>query len=109
MSDHTLRTSGGTTACVVAGRLLSAKPDLKILIVEAGPHTQEDLAHIQPARFMTHLIPGSKTVRFYQAKASETLGGRALVVPTGGCIGGGSSMNCERCNNLPLSIMSDME
>lgn len=86
---------GGTTACVVVGRLLSAKPDLKILVVEAGPHTQDDLAHIQPARYISHLRPDSKTLRFYQAKESESLGGRAMIVPAGRCIGGGSSVNCE--------------
>ena len=86
---------GGTTACVVAGRLLSAKPDLKILFVEAGPHTHNNLSHIQPARYITHLRPDSKTVRLYQAKESEALGGRAIVVPAGQCIGGGSSVNCE--------------
>ena len=80
---------------MVAGRLLSAKPDLKILILEAGPHTHDDLAHVQPARFINHLLPTSHTVRCYKAKESEAMGGRALIVPTGRCIGGGSSVNCE--------------
>ncbi|KAK7688538.1 hypothetical protein QCA50_008076 [Cerrena zonata] len=84
---------GGTAACVIVGRLLTVKPDLRILVVEAGPHTQDDLAHTQPARFINHLQPDSQTVRFYQAKESEILGGRAIVVPTGRCVGGGSSVN----------------
>ena len=64
-------------------------------MVEAGPHTQDDLAHIQPARYITHLQPNTKTVKFHQAKASETLDGRVIVVQAGRCIGGGSSVNCK--------------
>ena len=79
----------------MAGRLLSAQPDLRVLVVEAGPHTQDDLAHVQPARYITHLQPNTKTVKSYQAKESETLNGRAILVQTGRCIGGGSSVNCK--------------
>lgn len=89
-----LQRIGGTTACVVAGRLLAADPTLRILIVEAGPHTHNDLSHIQPARYSSHLFPNSRTIRSYKAQESEGLGGRAIVVQTGGCIGGGSSVNC---------------
>ncbi|OJA12090.1 hypothetical protein AZE42_02168, partial [Rhizopogon vesiculosus] len=31
--------TGGTTAYVVAGRLAACDPSLRILILEAGPHT----------------------------------------------------------------------
>jgi len=86
---------GGTSACVVAGRLAAADPTLRILVIEAGSSTQGDLAHIQPARYAGHLLPDSKTVKFFTANPSEALGGRSVVVPTGQCIGGGSSVNCE--------------
>ncbi|KAI0790978.1 GMC oxidoreductase-domain-containing protein [Abortiporus biennis] len=84
---------GGTTACIVAGRLAAADPSLKILVVEAGPHTQNVLFHTQPARYLNHLLPDSRTIKFLVGKESEHLGGRAPIVPCGQCIGGGSSVN----------------
>ncbi|KAJ3549123.1 hypothetical protein NM688_g5215 [Phlebia brevispora] len=86
---------GGTAGCIVAGRLAAAAPDLKILVLEAGPSTKEEPAHIQPARFITHYTPAAKTARFHFSQPSEALGGRALPVIAGSCLGGGSSINCE--------------
>lgn len=63
-------------------------------MLEAGPPTYEDPAHVQPARYLSHLLPGSKTVRFYESKKMEQLGGRSVVIPCGQCLGGGSSVNC---------------
>ena len=87
--------TGGTTSCLVAGRLADADPSLRILIVEAGPHTKDNLAHTQPARFLHHLVPDSKTVTFQVANAEKALSDRQVVVPCGHCVGGGSSVNCE--------------
>ncbi|TCD66633.1 hypothetical protein EIP91_001100 [Steccherinum ochraceum] len=84
---------GGAAACVTAGRLAAADPSLKILIVEAGPRTEDDPAHIQPARFLSNMLPDSKTMKFLIANPSEHLGGRSVIVPAGQCIGGGSSVN----------------
>ncbi|KAI0337223.1 alcohol oxidase [Trametopsis cervina] len=84
---------GGTTACLVASRLADADPTLKILVIEAGPHTEDDLAHIQPARYLSHLRPDSSTVTFVVANPEEELAGRQTIVPCGSCIGGGSSIN----------------
>ena len=97
--------TGGTTAGIVVGRLAAADPSLRILILEAGPHTQDDLAHIQPARFLTHLQPGSKTVRNVIARPSEHLDGRELAVQCGQCVGGGSSVNCK-FSGLPCQRLS---
>ncbi|KAG1904334.1 uncharacterized protein F5891DRAFT_1184545 [Suillus fuscotomentosus] len=36
---------GGTTACVVAGRLAAYDPSLRILILEAGQHTLNKPIH----------------------------------------------------------------
>ncbi|TFY62495.1 hypothetical protein EVG20_g6684 [Dentipellis fragilis] len=102
--DHPLKSSvddeydiviagGGTAGCVLAGRLAATAASLKILVLEAGPETKDDLAHIQPARFLPHLLPTSTTVRFHIEPPSETLAGRPLVVPTAQCLGGGSSVN----------------
>ncbi|KAI0727744.1 glucose-methanol-choline oxidoreductase [Fomitopsis betulina] len=84
---------GGTTGCVVAGRLAAADPSLRIAIIEAGPPTLDDLAHMQPARYLNHLLPGSVTMKFNVGKESADLGGRAPLVPCGQCLGGGSSVN----------------
>lgn len=79
----------------IASRLADADPSLKILIVEAGPHTEDDLAHIQPARYLSHLSPTSTTVTFQVANPEKELAGRQTIVPCGQCVGGGSSVNCE--------------
>ncbi|KAH9921137.1 GMC oxidoreductase-domain-containing protein [Fomitopsis serialis] len=84
---------GGTSGLVIASRLAEADPTLSILVLEAGPPTQEDPAHTQPARYLSHLLPGSKTVRVYEGRKTEELGGRGVVVPCGQCLGGGSSVN----------------
>lgn len=86
---------GGTTACVIAGRLAAADAALKILVLETGPHTQNKPEHIQPARFFSHLAPTSKTMSFNVANAAPELNGRELVAPSGRCVGGGSSVNCK--------------
>ncbi|KZT03299.1 GMC oxidoreductase [Laetiporus sulphureus 93-53] len=84
---------GGTSGCVIASRLAAADPCMKILLLEAGPPTLEDLAHVQPARYLSHLLPGSSTVKFNIGKESPDLEGRSPIVPCGQCLGGGSSVN----------------
>lgn len=92
---HRLRYTGGTASCVVASRLATADPSLKILVIEAGAHTLNEISHIQPARYIHNLMPGSKTTQFVVSNVSEHLDGRAVAVPVGHCLGGGSSVNCE--------------
>ncbi|KAJ7653459.1 GMC oxidoreductase-domain-containing protein [Mycena rosella] len=84
---------GGTAACIIASRLAVAFPDLSILVLERGPTTESKMEHIQPGQFLTHLAPESKTMQFYTSTPSEHVAGRSVVVPTGRCIGGGSSVN----------------
>ncbi|KAH8102677.1 alcohol oxidase [Cristinia sonorae] len=104
---------GGAAACITAGRLAAADPSLKILIVEAGPHTQEDLAHVQPARFLSHMVPGSKTMKFLISQPSAKLGDgvnpRFTIVPAGQCLGGGSSVNFVMYNRGVPSEYDDWE
>ncbi|GAW13347.1 hypothetical protein ANO14919_027300 [Xylariales sp. No.14919] len=84
---------GGTAGCIVAGRLAEADPNLSILVIEGGPDNYQNPAVVTPAMFLTHLAPGSKTALFYQARKSDHLAGREVIVPCGGTLGGGSSIN----------------
>lgn len=94
VSDTHMRI-GGVASCVIAGRLADADPALKILVVEAGPHTQDDPVHTQPARYGSHLVPGAKTMTFHVTAPEEAMDGRRSIVPAGHCVGGGSAVNCE--------------
>ncbi|KUJ08512.1 putative alcohol oxidase [Mollisia scopiformis] len=84
---------GGTAACVAAGRLAKANPSLKILLVEGGRNNFEDPTVTNPAVYLSHLAPDSKTALFYKSKASKHLNDREAIVPMGGILGGGSSIN----------------
>ena len=46
-----------------------------------------------PAAFLSHLAPNSQSAIFYKSQASKELLGREAIVPTGGILGGGSSIN----------------
>ena len=78
---------------MIAGRLAAADPSLRLLVLEAGPHTRGLDAHRQPARYPIHLHPTSKTATFNVSKPIEELGDRTVVVPSAHCVGGGSSIN----------------
>ncbi|KAI0458215.1 GMC oxidoreductase [Xylaria acuta] len=84
---------GGTAGCIVAGRLAEADPSLSILVIEGGPDNYGNPAVVTPAMFLTNIAPGSKTAIFYQARKSDKLAGREVIVPSGGTLGGGSSIN----------------
>ena len=71
-----------------------ADPGLRILVLEAGPTTYNDPAHMHPMQCRSHLLPGSRTVRKHECRPSAALGGRSAIVHTGQCLGGGGSINC---------------
>ena len=52
---------GGTAACVAAGRLAKANPDLKILLLEGGKNNYNDPTVVNPAVYLSHLAPDSET------------------------------------------------
>lgn len=81
--------TGGTAAGVIAARLAKAAPDLKILLLESGPTTKDKVEHIQPGRYITHLLPTSTTMQFYESKLSPDTANRSVIVPSGRCVGGG--------------------
>lgn len=84
---------GGTAGCIVAARLSDADPDLRILVIEGGQNNYNDPAVVHPLLFLSHLLPTSKTTLFYKGNKEKQLGDRELVVPAGGLLGGGSSIN----------------
>ncbi|KAH8682575.1 alcohol oxidase-like protein [Xylariales sp. PMI_506] len=84
---------GGTAGCIVASRLAEADPNLSILVIEGGPDNYNDPSVVNPAFFLQHLLPTSKTALFYKANKAEQLAGREAIVPSGGMLGGGSSIN----------------
>ncbi|KAJ7484630.1 GMC oxidoreductase-domain-containing protein [Mycena latifolia] len=100
---------GGTAACIIASRLATALPNLSILVLESGPTTKDKKEHIQPGQYLSHLAPTSKTMQFYASRPSEYLGGRSVIVPSGRCIGGGSSVNWMMYNRPAASDFDDWE
>ncbi|KAF5310605.1 hypothetical protein D9619_007763 [Psilocybe cf. subviscida] len=100
---------GGTTACVTAGRLAKANPSLKILVLEAGPHTKGSIDHLQPGRFIKHIAPGSNTTTLHVSNPSDAMAGRKLFVHTGRCVGGGSAVNWLMYNRSSASDYDDWE
>ncbi|KAF8813022.1 alcohol oxidase [Phlegmacium glaucopus] len=100
---------GGAAACVTAGRLAEADPSLKILIVEAGPHTRDVPNHVQPARYLRCLLRPTETFTFHVAKPSPALSDRSVIVPTGRALGGGSSVNFLFYTRAAASDYDDWE
>ncbi|SGZ28435.1 BQ5605_C027g10336 [Microbotryum silenes-dioicae] len=84
---------GGAAGCVAAGRLAKANPDLQIAIVEAGIDNIDEATSYTPALYISHLAPTSTTANFYVSKEGKEVANRACIVPTGGMLGGGSSIN----------------
>lgn len=88
---------GGTAGCTVAGRLAAADPNLSILLIEGG-RDNYDVPSVVHLGLVTHnLAPQTLTANFHKANASTELSGREVIVPTGGCLGGGSSVNLGLC------------
>ncbi|KAH7923954.1 alcohol oxidase [Leucogyrophana mollusca] len=100
---------GGTTACLVAGRLAAANPTLRILILEAGPHTKDVENHTLPSRCLENVEPGSNSVFFNVAEETADLGGRPLIVHSGRCVGGGSNVNFMMYTRAAASDYDDWE
>ncbi|KAJ7149267.1 GMC oxidoreductase-domain-containing protein [Mycena crocata] len=97
---------GGTTACVIAGRLAAADNTLKILILENGPQTQENPLYIQPARFLDRSGSLSKhTTRSDINIVDHKTGPPAIF--HGNCVGGGGSINTMVYNRAPASDYND--
>ncbi|CAK4034103.1 Alcohol oxidase [Lecanosticta acicola] len=83
----------GTAGCVTASRLAEADPDLSILVIEQGLNNYNVSQVIYPALFPSNLLLDSKTALFWKGNKSPQLADREPIVPSGGILGGGSSIN----------------
>ncbi|WP_182911554.1 GMC family oxidoreductase [Paracoccus sp. JM45] len=80
----------GSTGCVLANRL-SAKPNLQVLLLEAGPKDRNPWIHIPIGYYRTM---GDTSINWgYQTDAVPQSGGRSFDWPRGKVLGGCSSIN----------------
>ncbi|KAK7932311.1 GMC oxidoreductase-domain-containing protein [Apiospora marii] len=84
---------GGSAGCIVAARVSDADPNLSVLLVEGGANNDDNPTITHPAFLMANLAPDSKHSLYWKANRSNDLAGRELIVPSGGLLGGGSSVN----------------
>ncbi|RYP54259.1 hypothetical protein DL768_000833 [Monosporascus sp. mg162] len=84
---------GGTAGCVIAGRLAEADPGLSILVIEGGRNNVDLPSVVYPGFFLRNLQPATRTALFYKGNKSRQLADREPIVPSGGVLGGGSSIN----------------
>lgn len=62
-------------------------------MIEGGPNNFGVPTIVHPALFLSALMPTSNATIFYQAIKEPQLNNRELIVPSGGTLGGGSSIN----------------
>ncbi|RZL38387.1 MAG: choline dehydrogenase [Rubrivivax sp.] len=80
----------GTAGCLLANRL-SANPDKRVLLIEAGGKDDYHWVHI-PVGYL-HCIGNPRTDWCYSTEAEAGLNGRSLRYPRGKVLGGSSSIN----------------
>lgn len=66
---------------------------MKILVIEGGQDNYSHPSVIHPLLFLSHLMPTSKSTLFYKRISEPWLDNREIIIPTGGILGGGSSIN----------------
>ncbi len=82
---------GGSSGCVTAGRLV-AEHGAKVLLLEQGPMDSSMLIKMPAGSFKMMSSP-SPFIKRYVSAPQGGLGGRAVAIPQGNVIGGGSSVN----------------
>lgn len=80
----------GTSGCLLANRL-SARPDCRVLLVEAGGVDNYLWIHV-PVGYL-YCIGNTRTDWLYKTEPSAGLNGRSLLYPRGKTLGGSSSIN----------------
>lgn len=80
----------GSAGCVLANRL-SANPDLRICLIEAGPKDSNPAIHIPMG--LAALSKFKSLSWGYETQPQSSLDGRAMYMPRGKVLGGSSSVN----------------
>jgi|SRR5471030_76995 len=81
----------GSAGCVTANRLVT-EWGARVLLIEQGPQAKGSLIRM-PAGTFKMLFGGSPFIKRYVSPPQSSLGGRAVSVPQGHVVGGGSSVN----------------
>lgn len=82
---------GGSAGCVTAGRLVQDF-NARVLLFEAGHDDDSHLVRM-PAGSFKMIFGGGDFVKFHHTTEQVNLGGRAVSLPQGNVLGGGSSVN----------------
>jgi len=80
----------GSAGCVLANRL-SEDPDVRVLVLEAGPKDRSIFIHMPAA--LSYPLANDKFNWFYQSEPEPFLDGRSIYCPRGRVLGGSSSIN----------------
>ncbi|HEY2081019.1 MAG TPA: GMC family oxidoreductase N-terminal domain-containing protein [Streptosporangiaceae bacterium] len=88
MYDYVIA-GAGSAGCVLASRL-SENPDVRVLLLEAGPPDSADEIHIPAA---VNLLFQTAYDWNYQTVPQDRAGGRSIYWPRGRVLGGSSSIN----------------
>jgi len=80
----------GSAGCVLANRL-SADPDMRVLLIEAGPRDRHPFIHIPVG--LAKMIPNRRYNWAYETEPQSNLDNRRIMWPRGKTLGGTSSLN----------------